>query len=130
MCPEPYQHFAGCAPGDEEKAVEIDAKDVGVIVVRIISERLGDEGTGIVDKRVDAAEAIERLRHDAFRGLGISDVASNRQYIRIGRRLDRAGTRDNAKIAIPISVDQGFADTLRRAGDDSDFLLCTHDGPP
>jgi hypothetical protein len=64
-----------------------------------------DEDAGIVDERIDAAEALERLRRDAFRGSGIAYVAGNRQDIRIRRGPDRAGIRDNAEIAIAISPD-------------------------
>jgi len=118
------------APGDMEKAVKIDAEHVGIIFVRIVGERLCDEDAGIIDECVDATEALERLQHDTFSGLGIGYVTCNRQNVRIGGRLDGAGGRYNAEIAIAVSLDQGFADTLRRAGDDSDFLFCTHDGPP
>jgi hypothetical protein len=52
------------------------------------------------------------------------------QDLRIGRRLYRAGTRDNAVLVVPVPLDQSFADPLRRAGDDCNFLLRTHDGPP
>src|SRR6516225_3295885 len=113
-----------------EEAVKIDAQYVGVVFVRIFGERLSDENAGIVDERVDAAEAPEGLRHDAFRSLGVGDVAGNRQNVRIGRRLDRAGARDNTEIAFPVTLDKGFADASRRAGDDCDFLLYAHDGPP
>jgi hypothetical protein len=36
--------------------------------------------------------------------------------------------RTFATTRIAICPHQGCTDTLRRTGDDSDFLLCTHDG--
>src|SRR5262245_53071038 len=54
----PLQHLLGCEAGDVKKATEIDTKHVGIIFVGIVSERLCDEDTGIVDERVDAAEAL------------------------------------------------------------------------
>jgi hypothetical protein len=83
--------------------------------------------TGIVDQRVDAAEALQRLLDDLLRGRRIGDVAGNGQHIRIGGRLDRAGIGDDAIIAVAVTLDQVRADALRCAGDDDDFLFLTHD---
>ena len=69
------QHFGCDEFGESEEAAEVERQNRSVIVVGIVGERLGDEDAGIVDQRVDAAEAFERLRDDALRRLGIGDVA-------------------------------------------------------
>jgi hypothetical protein len=95
------QHLLGCALSDMEKPVDIDGQHVSKIFVRIVGEMFCDEDARIVDERVDAAEELQRLRDDAFRGFGIGDVTGNRQDVRIRRRLDRADIRDNADRDMP-----------------------------
>jgi len=49
-------HLADREPGDVEKAAEIDAEDRGLVLVRMVGERLRDEDAGVVDQRVDVPE--------------------------------------------------------------------------
>ena len=72
----------------------------------VVGERLGDEDAGVVDQRVDAAEARDRLRDDALGGRRIGDVAGDGQDVRIGGRLDRAGIGDDAVVAVAVRLDQ------------------------
>jgi hypothetical protein len=41
------------------------------------------EDAGVVDEGVHATEAVDRLRHDAFRGVRLGDVSGNSQEFRI-----------------------------------------------
>ena len=53
------QHFANGPLGQREESGEIDSDHRCIVVSGVIGERLGDEHAGIVDERVDAAEAPE-----------------------------------------------------------------------
>src|SRR5882724_2072039 len=56
----------------------------------------------------------------------IGDVAGNDQNVVVARRLDRARRRDHPVVAMAVRLDEGRADALRRAGNNSNFLFGPH----
>ena len=58
------------ALGDVEEPGQVHGGDRGEVVGRVLRERLADVDPGHVDQAVDPPEPIERLLHDALRGLG------------------------------------------------------------
>ena len=97
-----------------------------VVFRRIGGKRLRDEDAGVVDKRVDAAEPGDGFGDHALSGLRISDIAGNGENFIVVRRLDRAGGRHYAVVAVTVGLHKGRADTLRCAGNDCYFLFGTH----
>jgi len=114
---------------DVEEAGDVNAQDGGVVGLGVLGEGLGDENTGIVDERVDAPEPRHTFGDRALRRLPVGNVAGDDEDIGVARRLDGPRGRDHSVIAIAICLDEGRADTLRRAGDDCNFPFGAHDSP-
>ena len=64
-------------------------------VVGVLQERFANEDPRVVDQRVDAAEAVERLLDDALSGLGLRDVALDCVHVSCVRRGYRKRGRDD-----------------------------------
>ena len=75
-----------------KKPADVDAHHRRIVLGRVLRERLCDEDAGIVDQRVDAAEARDGLRDDAFGGGRVGDVAGERR----GRRRRSDGLIERA----------------------------------
>src|ERR1700722_14648154 len=60
-------HYLDRALGHMKEACDIGGDIGSVVVMRIGDERLGYEHAGVVDQRIDAAEAIQRLLEDQSR---------------------------------------------------------------
>jgi molybdenum-dependent DNA-binding transcriptional regulator ModE len=97
---------------DAKEAGEVDAQDRRVIGLGILGKGLCNEDAGIVDQRVDAAEAGDAFGNRALGGLPVGDVAGHREDVLIARRLDGSRGRDHAVVAIAIRVfriDRGWS---------------------
>src|SRR5215831_13010834 len=57
------------------------------------------------------------------------DVAGYRDDFIIFRPFDRARCRNHPVVVVAVSLDEGRADTLRRAGNDGYFLFDDHSKP-
>ena len=90
------------ASGHVKKTRDIGGDVAGVAVIRIGEERLGDELAGIVDQRIDAAEAIQCLLKDQMRDFASRWKAANRE-----EGLTPDPTRSNT-VARPRRTSTGF----------------------
>ncbi len=115
--------------GDEEKAIEVGREHLSILLLGVIGKRPRDEDTSVVDQRIHPAEAGESFLDDALAGFGIADVTSDGENVGIVRRLDRTRGSNDAIIALAEGRDRRRSNTLRCAGDDSDFLFHGHDKP-
>jgi hypothetical protein len=83
-------HLPDNALSDVEEPGEIHGGDRGIVVWRVVGERLADEDPGVIDQAVDPPEPIERPLHHALGGPGIGDVTLHGEVVgRIGG-ADRA----------------------------------------
>lgn len=58
------EHLLDRQLGDAEEAAQVDAGNRVVVLLRVLGERFADEDTGIVDQRVDTAEALAAGRDE------------------------------------------------------------------
>ena len=104
-------HHLYRALGHMKEAGDIGG-DVGrVVVVRIGDERLGDERAGVVDQRVDAAEAAQRLLEDPIRGVRVSDISLHRHQVLIATWFYRSRSGNDAIVAAPESLNERCANS-------------------
>jgi len=94
-------HYLHRALGHMKEACDIGGDVGSVVVMRIGGERLGDERAGVVDQRIDAAEAIERLLEDQIRRIRVSDIPLHRHEVLITAWFDRSGSGNDTVVAIP-----------------------------
>lgn len=73
------QHFGDDALGEMEEAKHVHRCDQCIVFGRVADEGLGDEDTGVVDQRVDAAEPHHRFENEAFGSSGVGDIAWDAQ---------------------------------------------------
>src|SRR6516162_7794917 len=123
-------HFGDGELRDVKEAGEVDAEDRRVVGRGVLGERLGDEDAGVIDKRVDAPEPGHSFGYRTLGGVRIGDVAGHREDLIIVRRLDRARGRNYPIAAIAVRLDEGRANALRRASNDSNLLFDAHGKPP
>ena len=97
---------------DVEEAVDIDAHHGGIVGLRVLGERLGDEDSCIVDQGVDATKPGKTFSDHTLRCCALANIAGNDKNIGITRRPDRACGRDHAVIAIAVGFDQSGANPL------------------
>ncbi len=95
-----------------EEASEVHARNRCVVFSGVPSEWLGNEDAGVVDQRIDAAEACHSLRNHAARGSRVGDIARHRQNVGIIRRPDGPCRCDNAVVAFAESLDQFCTNAL------------------
>src|SRR5271156_5065833 len=115
---------------DVKEPGDVDAQDRHVVGLGVLGERFGDEDAGVVDERVDPPEPGHPFGDRTLGRLPIGDVAGNREDLIIVRRSDRARGRDDPVVAIAVRPDEGRADALRGTGNNSNFLVATHNRPP
>ena len=73
--PEPcFFHHAQYGPGHIEGRVEAGVDHEVPVVVRELIDRPRAADARVVEKDVDAPEAINRLGHDSITGLGASQI--------------------------------------------------------
>ena len=106
------QHLRGGALGDVEEAIDVDPHHQGVVLARVLGERLREKDARVVDQGVDPAEALESLLHDPLSGGRVADIAGDREHVRIVALLDGAGGGDHPIIAVAIGLNQACADPL------------------
>ena len=75
-------HLGDGELGDVEEARDVDADHGRIVFGGVLRERLGDEDAGVVDQRVDAAEALDGLRDHALGGVPVGDVAGHGEHVR------------------------------------------------
>ena len=73
---------------DIEKPVQVRRKEIPILLIGTLRELVGNENSGVVDQRIDAAEARQRFFNDHLAGRRVADVASDCQIVRIVRRLN------------------------------------------
>jgi NitT/TauT family transport system ATP-binding protein len=94
-------HYLHRALGHMKEACDIGGDVGSVVVMRIGDERLGYEHAGVVDQRIDAAEAIQRLLEDQSRRVRVSDIPLHRHEVLITTWFDRSGSGNDTVVAIP-----------------------------
>jgi hypothetical protein len=67
--------------GDVEEPGEVHGDDRRVVLDGVFRERLADVDAGVVDQRVDASEALERLVDSSAGCFSVGDVACDRDVI-------------------------------------------------
>src|SRR5262249_56647541 len=78
------------ALGHMKEACDIGVDVASIVVIRIGSERLGYERAGVIDQRIDVAEAIQCLLEDQIGGVRISDISLHRHQVLIMIWCDRS----------------------------------------
>jgi hypothetical protein len=81
-------HFSDCKLRDTEETGEVHGRNRCVVISGVAGKRLGDEDAGVVDQRVDAAEACHAFGDHAAGGGRVGDIARHRENVRIIRRPD------------------------------------------
>ena len=94
-------HQLDRALGHVKEACDICSDIAGVVVIRVGGERLGDERAGVVDERIDAAEAIQRLLEDLIRRVRVSNIPFHCHEVLITTWFDRSGSGNDTVVAIP-----------------------------
>src|SRR5882724_1302799 len=79
----PLLHLGDGELRDVKEAREVDTHYRFIIVLGILSERLGDEYAGVVDKRIDAPEPGQTFGNRTLGRLPVSDVAGHGQDLAI-----------------------------------------------
>src|SRR5215472_15050539 len=120
----PPRHLGDGPLGHQEEPGQIDPDDPGVVVRRVLGERLGDVHTGVVDERVDATEPVQRRAYDPVGGRGLGDVPTHGEHARVLGRPDRAGAGHHRPALPAVPGHQPGADALRASGDNG--YLSTH----
>ena len=122
MAAAPREHLLQGELGHAEEPGQVDTGHRLVVRQRVLGERLGDEYSGIVDQRVDAAEMLD-ARGDHALGRGrVADIPLDGEHVWVCRRRDVARRRDYSEAQLAVRADQASADALRCAGDDGDLL--------
>jgi hypothetical protein len=125
----PLQHLGRDPLRDIEEAGEVGRDLCVEILGRVVGERLGDEDAGIVDQRVDPAEARVCLFDNALCRRRIADISGHGKDVGITALLDGARRCHDPVVAVAEGLDQAGADTLGSAGDDGDFAFVVHGLP-
>jgi hypothetical protein len=97
----------------------------------IVDKRLGEEGPGVVDQGIDAAESVECSAHDALGGAWVGDVTVDGQDALVAKGVgsDRPGIGHDAIAALAEPRDEARADPLRCTGDNGDLRFSAHAAP-
>ncbi len=74
----PRQHSLRRPLADVEEARKIGGDHLGVVLRRIVGERLADEYPSIVHEGVDAPKAVQGLGDDPGGDFGFGDVSRDR----------------------------------------------------
>jgi hypothetical protein len=119
-------HLGDGELGRVEEPGEIDTQDGVIVGLSVLGERLCDEGTGVVDERVDSSKPGHALGDCTLGGLPVGDVTGDDQDICVIRRLDRARRRDHSVVAGAIGLYQRCTDALRGTGDDCNLPFDAH----
>ncbi|MNR42399.1 hypothetical protein D3C85_1609090 [compost metagenome] len=114
-------HLGGSELGDVEEPADVDRNGIGVVVLRVLRERLGIEDAGVVDQRIDAAELRHAFADDPLGDFALGNVAGDRQDVGIVRRLDVAGVGDDPIAAVAERLDHAGTDALGGTGNDCDL---------
>ena len=107
--------------GDVEEPGQVDGRDRGVVLDRVLRERLADVDAGVVDQRVDPPEPIERLRRPRARAVSASAMSPATATKSVRPRTGaRARVADDGISGATECGYEARADALRCAGDDRD----------
>src|SRR5216683_1472691 len=126
----PVQHLGDGPLGQPEESGEVDAGHQGVVPGGVVGERIGDVDAGVVDERVDAAEASECSADDPAGGGAVGEVAVDGEHVWVLGRLHCAGGSYHAPALPAVGGDQAGADALGAAGDDGGLLAVIGHGVP
>src|SRR6476660_5202423 len=99
-------HYLDRALGHMKEACDIGGDVGSAVVMRIGDEQLGYEHAGVVDQRIDTAEAIQRLLEDQSRRVRVSDIPLHRHEVLIATWFDRSRSRNDSIVAIPKRLDE------------------------
>jgi hypothetical protein len=122
------EHLLDGELGNAEEAGQVHSDRGGVVVLRVVSERLGHEDARVVDQGVDPAELRDARRDHALGGGRVGDVALDGEDARVAGGGNGARGGDDGVAQLPVGVHDAGADALRGTGDDCDLLvLSVHD---
>jgi len=98
--------------GHMKEACDIGGDVVSVFVIRIGGERLGHERAGVVDQRIDAAEAIQRLLEDPIRRFRVGNIPLHRHDVLIMTRFDGSRSGNDTVVATPECLNERCPNSL------------------
>jgi hypothetical protein len=98
--------------------------------MKVLSERLGDENAGVVDKRIDAPKSTHRFCDDTLGRIPLANVAAYCDDAILSGTLYRSGRGDHVVTSIAVCLDESRANALRRTRDNGNLLHRAHRKSP
>src|SRR5215510_14215148 len=128
MAAVPPLHLCDGELCNVKEAREVDPEHSGIVGLGILSEGLGDEYAGVVDKRIYAPKPGQAFGDRTLGRFTVGNVAGHYQDLVIVGWPDRPCCRDHRIIAIAIGFDKRCANALRGARDDGNVPITAHAG--
>src|SRR5262245_44234572 len=106
------KHLANASLRNIKEAGQVHRQLASKVGLGVLDKWLGNENPGVVDKRIDSAELLDRATDDTIGDRRIGDVTGRGEYVCRSIGLDGSGISDDTIPAVEKSADQPGADTL------------------
>jgi hypothetical protein len=130
----PPEICIGTLRATNENGADVDGDHSIEVGERVIIHDAADQNSSIVDKNVEAPEAIDGLCHGAFHRIGIGAVGLDRQCCpaglfdlgddRLRATFGRGVAEGDGRAIVRQPPDDGGANAARPAGDEGDLTDC------